>query len=72
MNRFHLALTQNDFSALNLLVIFIYIFKLMEGFNGEYTLKNKISCLFKGKSFEMNERANHSHFMNVRSLSHFS
>lgn len=59
MNRFHLVLSQNDFSALNLLVIVIYIFKLKEGFNYEYTLKNEICCLFKGKIFEIKEKANH-------------
>ena len=73
MNIFHLVFPQNDFSALNLLVIFIInIFKLKEGFNDECTLKNKIISLFKEKSFEMNKRTNHSHFMNVRNLSCFS
>lgn len=60
MNRFHLNLPQSDFLAL--LIIFIYIFKLKEGFDDEHTLKNKISSLCKEKSFKMRGRENHSYF----------
>lgn len=49
MNRFHVNLPQNDFLAL--LIIFICIFKLKEGFDDELTLKNKISSPFKEKKF---------------------
>lgn len=72
MKRFHLDFPQNDSLALNLPVIFLYILKLKEVFNDEHTLKNKISCLFKAKSFEMNRRANHSRFMIMGCLSHFT
>lgn len=47
MNGFHLNLPQNNFLAF--FIIFIYIFKLKEGFDDEHTSKNKISSQFKEK-----------------------